>query len=544
MFDPDSVEKLIAEQMETSKVPGVAMAVVHGQETIYAKGFGVTSVEDGALPVTPETLFRIGSTTKPLTGTAIMRLVEGCLIDLDRPVKEYISWLEFSRAKAVDQVTMRMLLSHTSGLPNGTNEYGSRDPEGLEEYVRQVIPRCPFFASPGKLYSYCNNGVALAGYVAEVVSGKPYAELMSELVFEPLEMERTTFDPAVAMTFPLAQSHDEDDGGKLNVRHRFADNTAHYPAGYAMSTVTDLASFAIMQMSQGTFRGRKVLSPESVVEMHKSHADPYAIDRSTYGLAFFLRPYKGIVAVGHSGAISTYSTRFEMVTDAGVAVILVSNRLTFDSTAVVKRIIDQLLDLPADEPQPHAVEPDTSAWPNFLGEYAGGVTGLAVIEGNDRQLTLTLNGETIPLVPRRRDLYSGTRQDRGKPVSVGFILEAKGNVEHILVDSWPCKRIDRNRLESPSPSTWAEYAGSYTGAGDVTVRVNAEQLLVYSEWFDEEKVYIPISNTLFASDWGLIEFQVVKDGTVPTLLSGGVTLTRAADEGTTSREWMAIDTGP
>ena len=527
LFDSDRVGQLISEQMETSKAPGVAVAVVQDHEVVYAKGFGVTSVGDGGLPVTSETLFRIGSTTKPLTGTAIMRLVENRQLDLDLPVRDYVPWLRFSKPGAIDQVTMRMLLSHTSGLPIDANEYGSRHPGGLEEYVREVIPRYLFFAAPGKLYSYSNPGVALGGYVAEVASGKPYVELMDELVFKPLQMKRTTFDPTVAMTYPLAQSHDEDDDGILRVRRRFADNTAHYPAGFAISTVEDLANFAVMQMGRGRFRGERILSPESVAEMQKAHADRYIAERTAYGLTFRLQPYKGVLRVGHAGNISTFTSTFEMVPDGGMAIILVSNHNGFDGGTVAKGIIDQLLDPPAERPQPRAVEHDTSLWPTFVGEYAGGVTGLAVIEEVDQRLTLTLNGDTIPLSPMREDLYSGTRQESGRPVAVGFIFEDQEDVEHILVDSWPCRRISRDGLESPASSTWGAYGGTYAGSGTLTVRIDGEELLVHSEWNDEEKVYVPISNTLFASDWGLIEFQVEEDGTVSSLLSGGVTLTRA-----------------
>src|SRR5438093_8086977 len=111
-----ALEQRIADAMGAAGVPGLALAVVQGDEVVYARGFGVTSVEDGGLPVTPQTLFRIGSTTKPLTGTAVMRLVEAGQLDLDRPVRDRLDWFALSEPGA-ERVTLRMLMSHTAGLP-------------------------------------------------------------------------------------------------------------------------------------------------------------------------------------------------------------------------------------------------------------------------------------------------------------------------------------------------------------------------------------------------------------------------------------------
>ncbi len=118
MLNLYKLEQRIEQGMQKGHVPGLALAIVKDQEVIYARGFGVTSVEDGGAPITPQTLFRIGSTTKPMTGTAIMRLVEAGKLDLDRPVKEYIDWLTLSEEDVAGRVTLRMLMSHTAGLPN------------------------------------------------------------------------------------------------------------------------------------------------------------------------------------------------------------------------------------------------------------------------------------------------------------------------------------------------------------------------------------------------------------------------------------------
>jgi CubicO group peptidase (beta-lactamase class C family) len=123
------LDECIEEHMKQATVPAVALAVVNKEEILYARGFGLTSVEEGGAPVSPRTLFRIGSVTKPLVGTAVMRLVENGHLDLDQPLNEYIKWLRFSEPQAEERITLRMLLSHTSGLPADSHS-GFGEPDG------------------------------------------------------------------------------------------------------------------------------------------------------------------------------------------------------------------------------------------------------------------------------------------------------------------------------------------------------------------------------------------------------------------------------
>ena len=508
------LEQHITERMQAAQVPGLALAVVKDRQVIYAKGFGVTSVEDGGLPVTRQTLFRIGSVTKPLTGTAILRLVEAGKLELDRPIKDYLPWLSFSEKGAIERITLRMLMSHTAGLVTDAEHFGRRDAEGLEAYVREQMPRYQFIAPPGKLWFYSNPGLILAGYIAEVVSGQPYSELMQKLVFEPLEMRRTTLDPTVAMTYPLAQSHDLNEDGTLSVQHRFADNVAHYPAGFVMSTVLDLANFAIMQMSQGRFHNRQILSPASIAEMQAPYADLYTLNNSGYGLTFGTENYKGQRVIGHTGGISSFISRFSMIPAEGAAVILLFNRIAadFDSDRIINTLFDQLLNLPEEAPTPEPVEPERSLWSRYSGSYLGPYSGLAVIEQENNQLILTFNGERIPLQALRKDLYFGQRPDNQAPISVGFIPEETGATQYIMVDGSPCKRIERNPAFQPNPEAWQAYAGTYEGIDSVQIRLRDGALFIYPRQLSKEMRAVPIDNTRFACDWCNFEFLPDEQG--------------------------------
>lgn len=525
MLNLYALEQQIESEMQDTHVPGLAIAILQDRELIYCRGFGVTSVEDGGLPVTPLTLFRIGSVTKSMTATAVMRLVELGLIELDRPISEYAPWLTFSEKGAAQRITLRMLLSHSAGLPTSHTPFGRREAEGLEAYVRQDVPDYRFIAPPGLLYSYSNPGIRIAGYLAQSVSGRPYTALMQDLVFDPLEMQRTTFDPTVAMTYPLAQSHDLDDDGHLTVRHHYADDTGGYPSGSAISTVLDLTHFAIMQMNHGRFRDRQVLTPESVAEMHRIQAITYTSRGSGYGLALNVDVYKGIERLWHEGSISNFGARLVMMPESGTAVALLFNRAPgfwAKAEAITDGVVDQLLGLPDRETQPEGITPDRSLWPSFAGSYLGDWRGLATVAATEDQLTLNWNGELLPLNALGAYLYTGQKHESGEKVSVGFVREPKRPVQYILVNGSPCERFKPEPVRVPEPDAWKAFAGRYSGVEKIVVRLQDDQLFVYSEDVDKELACIPLGNARFACDVGLVEFDFTPDSTAPSLRFGKV----------------------
>lgn len=523
-----ALEQQIETKMKAGHVPGFALAIVQNQKVIYARGFGYTAVDNNCecgLPVTPQTLFRIGSTTKSLTGTAVMRLVEAGKLDLDTPIKAYIPWLTFGEAGAVDSVTLRMLMSHTSGLFSEDEYSGRRDPAGLEAYVREMIPQIPLVAPPGKVFSYSGPGMNLAGYIAEVVSSKNYSKLMQELVFDPLEMKHTTFDPMVAMTYSLAQSHDLSADGNLSIQHLYIDNIGQYPESSANSTVLDLANFCMMQMNQGRFGNTQIISPASVAEMQRVQVNGYTLDDMGYGLTFFRSQYKGVQRVGHGGLMTTHFSLLEMVPDLDVAVIALGNRVSseFNSWEFMSRILDQLLDLPAELPKLPVVEPDKSRWRQYSGSYLGNSKGLAIIQVDDDQLVLNWHGDVTPLIALKDHLYYGQMPNSEGMVNVGFIDEERGAIQYILIDGDLCTRFKSEIEPVPYDDEWKIYTGQYQGVfGILTINVEGDRFVLHSKEFGGTWNLVHLGNARFASKFGIIEFQANQDGLINSLKASGL----------------------
>lgn len=163
MLNMYRLEQRIQQYVAAQKMVGLALAIVQGSDVRYARGFGVTSVEDGGLPVTPHTLFCIGSISKTLTATLVMRLVEQGKLDLDVPVMQYMLDFAFSDEKLGQHVTLRHVLSHTTGLPSGGKDFGPRDPDALRRFVWDELSRYEFIAEPGKVHLYSNTVLVLAG---------------------------------------------------------------------------------------------------------------------------------------------------------------------------------------------------------------------------------------------------------------------------------------------------------------------------------------------------------------------------------------------
>jgi CubicO group peptidase (beta-lactamase class C family) len=518
MLNIAELEKFVEAAMQAAKVPGVALAIVHERKVMYARGFGVTSIEDGGMPVTPQTIFRIGSTSKPLTTTAIMRLVEAGTLELDTPINEIMPDLELSVPGAIGEITLRKLLSHTAALPTAAEHYGSREAAGLRAGVYGDIASYPLVAPVDKIWSYSNPGINFAGYVAELVSGKPYTELMQELVFDPLEMKRTTLDPTVAMTYPLAQSHTLDDEGNLVVDHHYADNTMHYPSGFIMSTALDLANFAIMHLSGGSYEGKQVLSPESISAMHTPQVKFAALNGDGYGLTLSSFDYKGVRQVGHGGRISSFASHFEMVPETGTAVVILANNSALWSPqehSITKFILDALLDLPSEMPPVATIEPDRSKWDQLVGTYTGANSGAAEVLRDGNELSIIWQGQTLPLKAVSADLYIA-QPPEGDPIPVSFTVEGSAPAEYIQVLLAPGFAVSLERLNAEpnfhtKPGYLAHYVGSYDGAlGPMSIRLEDDQLFVKAKIFgnaefpakvvDKDRFLLPIGLLSFDAD--------------------------------------------
>lgn len=279
----------LCREVETDKarlaVPGVVVGVQQGDTTTMA-GFGVTSVEN-PLPVTPETLYQIGSITKTFVATAVMRLVEMGKLALDTPLRTYLPALRLADADATERVTMRHLLTHTGGWEGDYfADFGMGD-DALAKMVAKMAD-LPQLTPVGEVYSYNNAGFYLAGRVIEVLTGVSFEQAMQQLVFDPLGLARTFFFAQDVISYRFVVGHHVEEQ-QAKVARPWPLPRAVHPAGGIVCAMGDLLCYARLHMQNGVGGG----------------AEPLLLGESLASMQTPLVPASGIGMVGLSWHIST-----------------------------------------------------------------------------------------------------------------------------------------------------------------------------------------------------------------------------------------------
>ena len=172
---PDGVESFLRSEMQKRRIPGLQFAVVRHGKIVKLGAFGLANVQD-SVPVTEQTLFTINSATKSFTGVAIMQLVEDGKLDLAAPLSRYLDGLP----APWQTLTLRQLLTHTSGLPDICDSWGKLVVEGDAEASRKKIRTMPMDFKPGERFRYNQTNYLLLGEIIDKISGQPFAQFITE----------------------------------------------------------------------------------------------------------------------------------------------------------------------------------------------------------------------------------------------------------------------------------------------------------------------------------------------------------------------------
>ncbi len=321
--DFTAVDDYLESQRQALDIPGMAVAIVQGDQVAYLGSYGKADSDDR--PVTPQTPFQIGSTTKSFTALAVMQLVEAGLVELDAPVQTYLPWFRVADAAASAQITIRHLLNQTSGLSTATgrDEFAVSDlsDQAIENSVR-TLADVVLTATPGATYQYCNSNFTIAGLVVQVVSGQSYEAYMQEHVFDPLEMRHTFTAQEPAEQDGLATGYVTFLG--IPVRRNTPFNRGGLPNGYFYSSAEDLAHYLIAQLNGGRYGDTSLLSADGMYTMHTA-AVPTEAPGETYALAWHVGTYAGTPVIYHSGDNANYATFLLMAPEEDLGIALLIN---------------------------------------------------------------------------------------------------------------------------------------------------------------------------------------------------------------------------
>lgn len=311
------VDDYIKNEMERSRLPGVAVAVLRNGKIELIKGYGLANIER-KIPVTPNTMFQIASTTKPFTSMGVMMLVEEGKVSLNDKVIKYLPWLP----AIYGDITVRQLLTHTSGVTRDLRT-GDVDNFSLEEFKRRLAA-APASFKPGERWEYANTGYIILGMLIEAVSGKPYGEFLARRIFKPLGMNNTRYNEPPGTTKNRAIGYDWQ-GNAYQPSPYFAGG---YAAGALISSVADLAKW------EQALNDMKLLKRQSFEQIWTpvglSNGNQLGFEfrgeQSGYGFGWFLSSYKGHKLYTHGGTLSGFSSVINRFVDDKVTIIVLTNR--------------------------------------------------------------------------------------------------------------------------------------------------------------------------------------------------------------------------
>ncbi|MBO0798064.1 MAG: serine hydrolase, partial [Blastocatellia bacterium] len=434
--EPDfgELEKVALAEMAETNTPGAAVGIVSGNRLVFAKGFGVSSVETGAT-VTPDMLFRLGSTTKMFTAAALVTLAEESKLKLDEPIGKYTKGL----SPKIASLTAHQLLTHTAGLKDDAPMIGRHDDEALAETVRALNDDF-LFAAPGRVFSYSNPGYWLAGYLIESVCGKPYADVLDERLFKPLGMQRTTLRPTMAMTWPLAQGHDVSGSDNPKVIRPFADNAGTRPAGQIFSSINDLSRFVIAFMNGGQIEGKQALSQSLIKQLSMPHVDLPGSEIQ-YGYGLVISKKRGVRIVEHRGARSGFGSLIRMAPDYRFAVIILVNRSDGSLDKTAEEAMELMLPLKAKvESKPKPIVMTEAEMARYVGVY-GALPNRIEIVIKDGKLLFKGMGHEAQISKLRESRFSATIPGSSQTIEFALVPGADGKAEFLFLGGQALSKV-------------------------------------------------------------------------------------------------------
>jgi CubicO group peptidase (beta-lactamase class C family) len=317
--------------VDSHSLAGAVVLVADRDKVLAVEAVGFADVEAKA-PMAPDTVFWIASQTKPITAAALMLLVDEGKVKIEDPVEKYLP--EFKGVtlaggeKPKTPITVRQILSHTSGMPfKSEAERPTLDALSIKDMVASYV-KTPLVAEPGTKYLYSNAGINTAGRIIEVVSGTSYEDFLDKRLFGPLGMKDTTFWPTEAQAKRLARAY-KPTADKKNLepttigalKYPLTDRTRQpMPGGGLFSTAGDAAKFCQMMLNKGKVGDKQLLSEAAVAELTRKQT-PEAL-KDGYGLGFAV----GGDSFGHGGA---YATNMNVDTKRGLVTVFMVQHAGF-----------------------------------------------------------------------------------------------------------------------------------------------------------------------------------------------------------------------
>lgn len=472
--DWSSLDNYVESAMKQWKVPGMAVGIVQGDKAVYLKGYGVRDINSGQ-PVTPDTLFDIGSCTKAFTAASVAILVDDGKMQWDDRVRDFVPFFHLYDPLADEYVTMRDLLTHRTGM-QGTDLLWYGSPFSLEEIIKRVRYIKPDAGFRAK-FQYQNVMYATAGFAVGEATGGTWQDFVRRRIFEPLEMPGADFSSTDAQkAADHATPHiQNDDGSVVTMPWRNIDDVA--PAGSINAGVRDMTKWIAMQLDDGMSGGKQIISKKNMEAMHTPQIVvpsggefqlffPPALQLS-YGMGWFIQDYRGHQVLLHPGDIDGFASLVVLIPEVHTGFVILSN---LDHNPAREglgyHLIDQFLQLPEEDWIGHfakigeefeaAGKKADEAWEGkqranthpsrelaaYAGTYRNDAYGDAVVSVEGDHLAFQYHSFQSAMAHYQYDTFVIDLGDRSGKERVTFNLDEDGNVAELTTLGAAFKRVN------------------------------------------------------------------------------------------------------
>lgn len=451
----EALERWLAEEVAAKKLPALSIALVDDQTTVWSHGFGWQDPQAKA-PATGDTVYRVGSVSKPFTTLLLMILVEMGVIDLDAPVQDYLPDFQPIN-KTGKKITLRQMVSHRSGLvrESPVGNYFDETGPSLAATVKSINGTDLVYEPEAKT-SYSNAAVATVGYLLERTQKEPFAQLIGRRLLAPIGMNDSSYDPPPALRQRMAKALMWSYVGREFPAPTWDLGMA--PAGSLYSTANDQAKFLKFLFAGGkTADGKQLLKRETLEKMWQIQFAKKD-DKTGFGLSFLVSEFEGKRRIGHSGAVYGFATELAALPDEKLGVFVSAARDV--SNAVTRRAADvalrHMLAVRAGKPLP-AIERTGPVGKELARSLAGRY------QAGDKTIELYQRDGRLWIFPHRGGMKIELRRLGSDLVTddwlgYGSKIVLKDGTLTLGKDTY--RRVDAPK-PAPSPAKWDGLIGEY-----------------------------------------------------------------------------------
>jgi len=383
----DAIDDYVASQMQKQHIAGLSLAVIKDGKPVKVQGYGSANLELN-VPVSADTVFKIGSVSKQFIATGVMLLVEEGKVSLDDKITKYLD----GAPETWSDITVLHVLSHTSGLMREGPGFAPYKLQTDAEVIKSAYA-APLQFKPGEKFQYCNLGYFILAEIVHKVSGKEWLTFMDERVFKPLQMTATRTTDVTALVPNRASGYAFKDGGQRNG----ANIIALRPSGAFLSTAVDLAKWSAA-LDAGSIVSRKTLDLMwTPVKLNSGEA-------TKYGFGFYLDPAGSHRRMHHGGSMPGFRAEFARFPDDGLSIVVLANAEASMPEVISLGVAAQFI--PDVFPARVQMRLKPKVLDEFTGRYKLDTGSTAIVARVDDELHLTIGDGGVemalaPLAPSR-----------------------------------------------------------------------------------------------------------------------------------------------